>query len=151
MKRNVLVLNGSTPIQIWFWQEAIENIFNEKCFVLESYEDFPLHSGSGFEVMKCPAVVILKEYINNTPTPKYSKDNVCQRDNYQCQYCGNSLWNPKEREIDHVIPKSHPAFPGTSFENVVLVCTSCNRQKSKQNIGCYEKRKMLEWKTFSIN
>ena len=52
---------------------------------------------------------------------------VFKRDNFQCQYCGNT---PPSiiLEIDHVLPRSKKG--NDSIENLVTSCFDCNRGKS---------------------
>ncbi len=57
----------------------------------------------------------------------FSRANLLVRDNYTCQYCGRSVKNPKDRTIDHVIPRSRGGK--TVWENVVLCCRKCNLRK----------------------
>ena len=57
----------------------------------------------------------------------FSRQNLFLRDKYTCQYCGKLLKNPKDRTIDHVIPKSRGGK--TVWTNVVLCCRKCNLKK----------------------
>ncbi|MCD6548894.1 MAG: HNH endonuclease [Thermodesulfobacterium sp.] len=57
----------------------------------------------------------------------FSRQNLLLRDKYRCQYCGKHLKNPKDRTIDHVIPKSRGGK--TVWTNVVLCCKKCNLKK----------------------
>ena len=52
---------------------------------------------------------------------------VFKRDNFQCQYCGNTP--PKVvLELDHVLPKAKKGKD--NIENLVTSCFDCNRGKS---------------------
>ncbi len=57
----------------------------------------------------------------------FSRANLLVRDQYTCQYCGKSVKNPKDRTIDHIIPRSRGGK--TVWENVVLCCRKCNLRK----------------------
>ncbi len=57
----------------------------------------------------------------------FSRANLLVRDNYTCQYCGKSVRNPKDRTIDHVLPRSRGGK--TVWDNVVLCCRKCNLRK----------------------
>lgn len=150
MNRNVLVLNGGLPYQCWSWQDAVRNIFKKNCYVLEEYDDFILHASGGREIMKCPSVIMLSKYEPYSYTPKYGKDNVFQRDDFQCQYCGSFIENPREREIEHIVPKAHQFFPGSTFENTVLSCSVCNRQKGKKSLEEIKNEKCWNGKPFQL-
>lgn len=150
MNRNVLILNGGIPYQIRPWQEEIENIFLGKSLVLEEYKDFPLHNCKREEIMKCPSVVMLKDYIKHNHEPRYSKTLVFYRDLYHCQYCGTYINKERHREIDHVIPKSSPKYPGTNFNNVVLSCTKCNKQKANKTLDEMINEKCWNGKQFKL-
>jgi len=122
-------------MQIRPWQAELENVFNGKSIILEEYEDFPLHRGGRVFVMNCPAVTLLKNHVSKTPLPKYSKQNIHQRDEYICQYCGTFLNEEKSRELDHIIPKAIRKVGGrcdSDYENVVTACPKCNRQKGQK-------------------
>jgi len=57
----------------------------------------------------------------------FTRQNLFLRDKFTCQYCGKLLNNPKDRTIDHVIPKSKGGK--TVWSNVVLCCKKCNLKK----------------------
>ncbi len=57
----------------------------------------------------------------------FSRANLLIRDRYTCQYCGKSVKNPKDRTIDHVLPRSRGGK--TTWDNVVLCCRKCNLKK----------------------
>lgn len=54
------------------------------------------------------------------------RNEVLDRDNYICQYCGEKL-DEETATVDHVIPKSKG---GSSYpENMVCSCQECNLEK----------------------
>jgi len=57
----------------------------------------------------------------------FSRANLLIRDRYTCQYCGKSVKNPKDRTIDHILPRSRGGK--TTWDNVVLCCRKCNLKK----------------------
>ncbi len=81
--------------------------------------------------MLIPDAIYLPHYKS---LPKYevvfSRQNILLRDGYRCQYCGKLLKNPKDRTIDHVIPKSRGGK--TVWTNVVLCCKKCNLKKGNR-------------------
>lgn len=86
-------------------------------------------------IIKSPSISILVPdaiylpYYQSLPKVDvvFSRQNLLLRDKYTCQYCGKYLKNPKERTIDHVIPKSRGGK--TVWTNVVLCCKKCNLKK----------------------
>lgn len=60
----------------------------------------------------------------------FSKKNVFRRDNYTCQYCGQTGRN---LTVDHVIPKSRGGR--TAWENVVVACKRCNLRKGNRTLS----------------
>lgn len=74
-----------------------------------------------------PEVIVLTHYNAVPPRRvKLSRRNVFERDRYLCQYCGRTP--PRsELSIDHVVPRSRGG--ATSWNNVLLACTTCNARK----------------------
>ena len=60
---------------------------------------------------------------------RFSKINVCLRDNFSCQYCGVQL--PMSRlEYEHVKPRVQGGK--TVWDNIVCACTACNSKKANR-------------------
>jgi 5-methylcytosine-specific restriction endonuclease McrA len=77
-----------------------------------------------------PSVLLLKGFDRILLQDlKFNRQNLLERDDYRCQYCGKSLPN-KELNMDHVIPRDRGG--GTSWENVVISCIRCNSKKSNR-------------------
>lgn len=78
-----------------------------------------------------PSVLLLRSYDRMLMQEiKFNRQNLLERDDYKCQYCGKSL-PPKELNMDHVIPRDHGG--ATSWENVVISCIRCNSKKSNRS------------------
>ncbi len=60
---------------------------------------------------------------------KFTRQNVFERDQYTCQYCGR-LFERKELNIDHVLPRDKGGK--TTWENVVCSCIPCNTKKGNK-------------------
>ena len=80
--------------------------------------------------IRVPKVLILREY-DKLPAQevKFSRDNLFERDNYRCQYCGNSF-TARDLNMDHVIPRDQGGR--TSWENIVTSCIKCNTRKANR-------------------
>jgi 5-methylcytosine-specific restriction endonuclease McrA len=77
-----------------------------------------------------PSVLILRSYDRMLMQEmKFNRQNLLERDEYKCQYCGQSR-PVKELNMDHVIPRDRGG--GTSWENVVISCIRCNSKKSNR-------------------
>jgi len=112
------------PLSAISWKDAIVYMWQDKCVVLEWYEDWTVRSEK-WET-NVPAVIMLKEMMKSTKKPRFSKNNVFLRDNYICQYCEVKLTRAVST-VDHVIPQS---YGGKSvWENVVTSCGPCNHNK----------------------
>lgn len=122
---SVLLLNASfEPLRIISWQRAISMCFMGKVEVIEEY-DHQIRSVS--LAIKAPAVVRLLRYVRlGQRKPALSRANLLARDNFHCQYCGISMTS-KESTLDHVIPRIQNG--GSTWENMVAACASCNREK----------------------
>lgn len=96
--------------------------FSDKVNILESYDDFEL--GAVSFSMPCPAVVVLRKYVNITgKRVGWSRTNVFSRDYYTCQYCGIQPGH-SYLTFDHVLPRSRGGL--TTWTNIVTCCHDCN-------------------------
>jgi len=80
-----------------------------------------------------PEVILLRRY-GKYPKRciKFNRRNIYQRDHFTCQYCGRRL--PREDlTIDHIIPRSRGGK--STWENVVLACSSCNALKGNHSLS----------------
>lgn len=102
--------------------------FQEKVDVLESHEQ-TIHSVSS--EYRAPAVLKMKKYIRPKLHRKVrlSRENIFIRDNYECQYCGQSF-PYRQLTLDHINPVSRGG--GKYWENLVAACHSCNHKKSNR-------------------
>ena len=77
-----------------------------------------------------PSVLLLRSYDRMLMQEmKFNRQNLLERDDYKCQYCGKKL-PTKELNMDHVVPRDRGG--GTSWENVVISCIRCNSKKSNR-------------------
>jgi 5-methylcytosine-specific restriction endonuclease McrA len=151
-----LILNQTyRPHEIIDWKEAVTRMFNGKIEILAQYDEilavigrqhlavFPdlrkaLRQVIGTDTesitIKVPAVAVLRKKVSREKSGiKFSKINVCLRDDFTCMYCGDKLPMSK-LNFDHVIPKSrwrkegHVGSP-TVWTNIVAACYACNSHK----------------------
>jgi hypothetical protein len=83
-------------------------------------------------LIKIPEIIIMNNYSGDPGRNKkviYNRRNIYRRDNGYCQYCAKKV-KSDDWEIDHVLPKSRGGK--SSFDNVVLCCTKCNRKKANR-------------------
>lgn len=111
------------PLSLWSWQDAIKAVCLDRVNIISEYEKV-VHSPS-FE-MALPSVVSLKEYVQPSRHPAFTRFNVFLRDKFQCQYCGSK----NDLTFDHVIPRSKGGR--TTWDNVVAACAPCNLRKSNR-------------------
>jgi 5-methylcytosine-specific restriction endonuclease McrA len=129
-----LVLNADgnplsiVPLSIISWKDAVRLVFADKVTVLECYEKIV---SSPSISMAMPSVIITKKYYKNRYVPEFSKTNLLYRDDFKCQYCGNSF-HEKDLTMDHVIPKSKGGKK--TFDNIVMSCRRCNEYKADKYI-----------------
>ncbi|MEM1223924.1 MAG: HNH endonuclease, partial [Verrucomicrobiota bacterium] len=74
--------------------------------------------------IRTPKVLLLRNY-DQLPVQevKFTRENLFERDNYRCQYCGNGF-QADQLNMDHVIPRDRGGR--TSWENIVTSCIKCN-------------------------
>lgn len=126
----LLLSSGFEPITVISWQRAITMLFSDKVEVIEEY-DLEIRSVS--IVVKAPAVIRLLRYVPHAKrSPPLSRVNILARDEFSCQYCGQSL-KTREATLDHIIPRSRGGR--TSWDNLVCCCRNCNRRKGGLLVG----------------
>lgn len=77
--------------------------------------------------VKVPAVAVLRRRVHMVKGGvKFSKPNVCLRDNFTCQYCGEKL-PVSQLNYDHVVPRRLGGK--TVWDNIVASCYPCNEKK----------------------
>lgn len=152
LNKKVLVLNKSwSPIAVISLKKAIVLLFSEVIteeqicepkakivtpdYQMYTWDEWALLTTdgedcihSGRQNFKIPEIIILTQY-NKIPSKKgsFSRKTMYHRDGGICQYCGIKL-SPSSGTIDHVVPRSQNG--GTTWENTVLCCSTCNRQKA---------------------
>jgi 5-methylcytosine-specific restriction endonuclease McrA len=125
MNQEVLVLNSDfEPLNVCHVRRALTMIYLGKADVLHAHDSaIALVEGA---LLPSPSVVKLRHHVRRPlPELKLSRRTVFARDEYMCQYCGQTA---KDLTIDHVLPKRHGGK--TVWENVVCSCRRCNMKKS---------------------
>ena len=72
------------PLSLWCWQDAIKSVFLNRVMIVSNYER-KIRSPS-FE-MNLPSVIALKNFIQPSKQPNFTRFNVFLRDKFTCQYC----------------------------------------------------------------
>lgn len=82
------------------------------------------------EAIRIPKILLLRQY-DRVPVKevKFSRQNVFERDDYTCQYCGRH-YHEGELNLDHVIPRDRGGR--TTWENIVTSCVHCNTRKANR-------------------
>lgn len=114
------------PLSLWSWQDAVKAVFLDRVNIVSQY-DIMVRSPS-FE-MPLPSVIALKDYVQQSRRPAFTRFNVFLRDRFTCQYCADRF-PTHELTFDHVIPRSRGGR--TSWENVVTACGVCNLRKGNR-------------------
>lgn len=80
-----------------------------------------------------PHVIRLLTY-NEVPKQRVrlSRKNIYERDNYTCQYCGDTP-KIKDLNIDHIVPRSKGGR--NSWTNLVCSCIRCNTRKADKSLA----------------
>jgi len=149
MFTQTLILNQHyRPHEIVDWKDAVTRMFAGKLEVIVQYDEVIAHIdrqtlstfkelrtalrqviGTDMESfdMKVPAVAVLRRKLNKVKSGiKFSKINVCLRDDFTCQYCGTKL-PMSQLNYDHVLPRSKGGK--TDWPNIVMACYPCNDRK----------------------
>lgn len=123
---DTLLLNSTyEPLSIISWKDAIRLECLGKLEVLEVYNDEGITTPSG--PYPRPSVVRLFSRVSFSKKDlKFSKNNILLRDEYKCQYCGES-GTRGSLTMDHVHPRSKGGK--TNWKNIVAACKPCNSRK----------------------
>jgi 5-methylcytosine-specific restriction endonuclease McrA len=130
---HTLILNGDytplsvAPLSTVNWKEAIKMVYLDQVDVMELYADWFVHSPS--VTIQVPSVVVSRTYVKTSRSVKFSKMNLCIRDDFQCQYCQKKL-PQKQLTMEHVMPRSRGGK--TTWQNVCCACSWCNTAKANK-------------------
>lgn len=110
-------------------RKAVRLVVKGKAEVLK-YSDRVIKSYN--QLVRIPLVLKLIKAIRGLYKKgiSLSRKAIIIRDEYKCQYCGNSLGKDNKPTIDHIIPKSRGGKH--SFENCVACCSKCNGIKNNR-------------------
>ncbi|CAK0780018.1 5-methylcytosine-specific restriction endonuclease McrA [Azospirillaceae bacterium] len=114
------------PLSLWCWQDAVRAVFMDRVNIISEYDRVVR---SPTFVMRLPSVISLRDYVQPTRHPAFTRFNVFLRDRFACQYCGQAF-PTQELTFDHVVPRSKGGR--TTWENVVTSCTACNLLKGNR-------------------
>ncbi|PIQ97574.1 MAG: HNH endonuclease [Nitrospinae bacterium CG11_big_fil_rev_8_21_14_0_20_56_8] len=125
-----LVLNYSyEPLQFCSAKHAIVMVLTGRAEGIEC-DGYVVRSPSTH--FKLPAVIRILKMVrrNRKNRVAFSKKNILRRDNYTCQYCGDS---DSTLTIDHIFPKSRGGI--AEWRNVVVACKPCNLRKGNRTLA----------------
>ncbi|MGB2923698.1 MAG: HNH endonuclease [Limnothrix sp.] len=71
------------------------------------------------------------------PIPTSVRQYVYQRDNYQCQRCGQPHHETK-LSVDHIIPLAKGG--SNDISNLQTLCLSCNQKKGSRQNTTFQRR-----------
>jgi len=101
--------------------------------------------------IRVPKVLLLRDY-DQLPAKevRFTRENLFDRDNYRCQYCGNTF-KADDLNMDHVIPRDRGGR--TSWENIVTSCIKCNSRKANRlphqaSMHLIKKPERPKWRPF---
>jgi 5-methylcytosine-specific restriction endonuclease McrA len=101
--------------------------------------------------IRVPRVIVLLMF-DRLPKKevKFTRHNIFERDQNQCQYCGK-VFDRKDLNLDHVIPRDRGG--PTTWENIVCSCIKCNTRKANRTpqealMHLIRKPKKPKWRPF---
>lgn len=149
--RTLILTQGFTPHAVVDWKKAVTKMLNGKLEVYAQYDEVLAHIDRNtletFPALKAalrqvigtdtdsitvhvPAVAVLRRKVRVKKTGvKFSMVNLCLRDNFSCQYCGQKLPMSKLNK-DHVTPRDQGGK--TTWTNIVMSCYPCNSHKANR-------------------
>lgn len=135
MKSTLLLNNDFQPLGFISSKKSILLLLKERAEIIDMGNGLSIWDDTfttPTSLFTIPATIKLKSHVKFRPKTSFKKKVLFNRDNWECQYCGESL-TTKNITIDHVKPK----FLGgsTSWTNCVAACTSCNSRKGSRLLG----------------
>ncbi len=142
--RPVLVLNRSwEPVAVFDVATAITTVVRGMGAVVDP-EIMLTYDFESWVALDSPAAARIPTPSGSVPAPEvitlaqfaqvpnrrvsFSREALHRRDGGRCQYCGVTPPRGERLTIDHVQPRSRGG--PTSWENCVLACAACNRDKA---------------------
>ncbi|MBI5427525.1 MAG: HNH endonuclease [Nitrospinae bacterium] len=125
----ILVLNHTyEPLQFCNAKRGLVMVLTGRAEQLES-DGFVVRSPAA--EFRLPTVIRVLKAVKRGAKKglAFSKKNILRRDNYTCQYCGQSSLH---LTVDHILPKSRGGK--TTWTNVVVACKPCNLRKGSQTL-----------------
>ncbi len=135
------------PLSLWPWQEVVKAVFLDRVNIISEYDN-EVHSPSF--TMRLPSVISLKEFVQQSRRPAFTRFNVFLRDRFRCQYCADTF-PTHELTFDHVVPRSRGGR--TSWNNVVTACQTCNLLKGSRlphEVHMHPRRRPLQPTTHEL-
>jgi 5-methylcytosine-specific restriction endonuclease McrA len=125
--QHTLLLNASyEPLKVVPWRKAVTLWCQGKVEIISVYDREIRSVSISF---KLPSVIRLLRYVRMKRRFDYvpfSRANIYARDEYSCQYCGQTL-PAGDLTFDHVVPVAQGGRK--DWENIVTCCIPCNRRK----------------------
>jgi len=171
LQKPALVLNKAwMPIQVTSAREAISLVAKGAALIIEpgTFETHDLRTWNDVTRAKArlegetirstklsilpPEVILLKVYPGiGERSVVFSRKNIFKRDHHTCQYCGAQP-GPDALTIEHILPRSKGGL--SSWENCVLACVPCNKQKADRTpehagMRLRSQPKKPSWKTLA--
>ncbi|MDQ8194277.1 HNH endonuclease [Coraliomargarita sp. SDUM461004] len=141
--------------QVIYTGDANFRMMNSAAWLQFSEESIPAGNEAYIQTVRLrirvPKVLLLRSY-DQLPVQEiqFNRDNLFERDDYRCQYCGNHF-DAGHLNMDHVIPRDRGGR--TSWENIVTSCISCNSRKANRlphqaNMRLLRKPERPRWRPF---
>jgi len=80
------------PLSLWSWQDTVKAVFLDRVTIISEYDSY-IHSPS--ISMRLPSVIALKDYVQQSSNPAFTRFNVFLRD----KFCSNIAAVSSKRRI----------------------------------------------------
>lgn len=150
-QRTLLLSAYYVPIRIIAWEDAVKMKYEGTAEVVAEYQSTV---SSPSVTWRVPAVMRLRrQHPSKKRGIKFSRVNVYQRDNHECQYCPPSAGRRPADELtyDHVVPRS--AGGRTEWTNITTACkfhNSLKGSRSTDEAGLFPRNRPVEPKSLRI-
>jgi len=128
----LLVNSTYEPLCFLSKKRVMRLLIKSKVETLATWDDVHVGHGGGNKIAMPAVVRLLARAPRATRPPKFQRKTLFERDEWRCQYCGDTLTR-RAATVDHLVPRCKGGK--TSWSNCVTACLRCNKNKGHKSLA----------------